>query len=520
MAKNDTIILTGWGWKEYAVAAAAALKALNGNAVVMGMSKRRLPEFLESEGENWKKIVLVGLSLGGDEARLEAALKHLKGKTIVAWISGLPMSDSQTKRIAPLLRVRQYGGGPFNGSLVRAVGEALDADVSAFLPFVDDIPSPSASAKGKSSSSVGRLTRPRVPAAVAAYHELLDAAMFAYRNYQDNLSYSTAIEYLAGGVPESGWSAEMRAIVEHYRRYGNRELVGKSAAMTELRAYIDQVALHPEARVLILGESGTGKETVALQIHTKSPRNREPFYAFNCASVNPELLESRFFGHEKGAFTGADRQELGLFELADGGTLFLDEIGELPLEAQGLLLRVLEGGRFMRVGGRTEIKTDVRLVTATNRDLPSRVRAGKFREDLFMRLNVVQLRVPPLREHKDDIRDIADGWWFNRFRKHLAEPQIAALRAYDYPGNVRELLNLLERAAVLNESDFTRLVSRHVEMNAGLLGDSQPSEGSDADELELAIRRHVKRIFYKYAQNLSHTAAALKISRTTLRRYL
>ena len=497
----DTLIITGWGWKEYAVAAAAALNALSGKAKVMGMSKRRLPEFLESEGEKWKKIVLVGLSLGGEEARLEAALKNLKGKTVVAWISGLPMSDSQEKRIAPLLRVRQYGGGPFNGSLVRAVGEALKTDVSAFIPYA--------------------LEGEKIPKAVQPYHELISAAMFAYRNYQDNDSYSTVIEYLSERRPEVSWSPEIKRLVEHYRRYGNRELVGKGAQMKELRDYIDQIAVHPEARVLILGESGTGKETVALQIHTKSPRKNEPFYAFNCASVNPELLESRFFGHEKGAFTGADRQELGLFELADGGTLFLDEIGEMPLEAQGVLLRVLEGGRFMRVGGRQEIKTDVRLVTATNRDLPARVREGKFREDLFMRLNVVQLRVPPLREHKEDIKDIADGWWFNRFKKHLADEQVSALMSYDYPGNVRELINLLERAAVLNETDFVRLIKRHREMNAGLLDDSPASEGGIVpDELDVVIRRHIKNVFYKYAQNLSHTAKALKISRNTLRKYL
>ena len=197
--------------------------------------------------------------------------------------------------------------------------------------------------------------------------------------------------------------------------------------MRELRSYIERIAAHPEARVLILGESGTGKETVALQIHNRSPRKNEPFYAFNCASVNPELLSSRFFGHEKGAFTGAAKRELGLFELANGGTLFLDEIGELPLEAQGLLLRVLEEGRFMRVGGTEEIEVDVRLVTATNRNLPARVREGKFREDLFMRLNVIQLRIPPLREHTDDIRAIADNWWFNKFRKHLTDEQAVAL---------------------------------------------------------------------------------------------
>jgi transcriptional regulator with PAS, ATPase and Fis domain len=287
-----------------------------------------------------------------------------------------------------------------------------------------------------------------------------------------------------------------------------------------LKERINRIASFPDARVLILGESGTGKETVALQVHNKSERKNEPFYAFNCASVNPNLLESRFFGYEKGAFTGADKREMGLFELANGGTLFLDEIGELPLEAQGLLLRVLEGGRFMRMAGREEISVDVRLITATNRNLPKRVREGKFREDLYQRLNVIQLRIPSLREHKEDIRDIADGWWLQHNKAHLTEEQIAALMEYDYPGNVRELLNLLERAMVLGEEDFTALVNEHKEMNAGLTDNAASELASTPDEMDAVIRLHVRRIFDKYGQNLSKTAEALKVARNTVRRYL
>ena len=497
----NTLILTGWGWKEYAVAAAAALRALEGKAEVLGMSKRRLPEFLETEGANWKRIYLIGLSLAGDEERLAAALKGLRRKTDVAWISALPMTESQTREIAPFLTAHVFSGGPFNGSLVKAVGSVFKTDVDDLLPFAFE----------------GN----KIPSTVPPYHELVAAAMHAYRTYQDATSYPTAVRYLALGVAEEAWSGEMKHLVEQYRRYGSRELVGRGPKMKELREEIAQVAAHPDARVLILGESGTGKETVAQQIHTKSPRRNEPFYAFNCASVTPNLLEDRFFGHVKGAFTSADAPKAGLFELADGGTLFLDEIGELPLEAQGVLLRVLEGGRFMRVGGREEIKTDVRLVTATNRNLPLLVRQGKFRADLFMRLNVVQMRVPSLREHKEDIRDIADHWWFGRFRRHLADAQVSALMSYDYPGNVRELLNLLERAAVLGETDFVRLLAKHREMNAGLYGEAAAGEsGVVPDELEEAVRRHVRNVFYKYAQNLSRTASALKISRNTLRKYV
>ena len=499
----NSLILTGWGWKEYAVAAAVLLKALKGEADVRGMSKRHLPEFLSAEGAKWKRIYLVGISLGGDEKLLADALKDLRRKKVeVTWISGLQMSDSQQKNIAPLMKVRLLGNGYFNGALVKAVGKAFDVDVETILPYA--------------------IEKNKLPKSVPPYHELISAAMYVHRCYQDETPYETAIRYLATGIAECAWSPDMKRVIEHYRRYGNRELVGSGAQMRELRSYIERIAAHPEARVLILGESGTGKETVAAQIHNRSPRRNEPFFAFNCASVNPELLESRFFGHEKGSFTSANEQRLGLFELADGGTLFLDEIGELPLEAQGTLLRVLEGGRFMRLGGKDEIKTDVRLVTATNRNLPRMVREGKFREDLFMRLNVVQIRVPPLREHKEDIRDIADIWWFEKFRKHLTEEQIAALMEYDYPGNVRELLNLLERAAVLDEMDFTRLLAKHREMNAGLLGsdDVVADGGKIPDELEEVVRRHIKNVFLKYAQNLSRASAALKISRNTLRKYV
>ncbi|MBR2920398.1 MAG: sigma-54-dependent Fis family transcriptional regulator [Kiritimatiellae bacterium] len=492
-----TLIMTGWGWKEYPVSAAVVLKALGGDADVVGMSRRRLPEFLEFYDGKSKRIIIIGVSLSGDEPRLAAALARLKRRNVeVVWISAIDLTDKQKEILLPILNVKVCS----SGTLLEAVENALNVDASSFLPYA---------AEDKKNT-----------APVRVWQELVDAAMYFYRNYQDEESYAKAIRYLASGVCENAWDAQSRQIVAHYRRYGGRELVGKSAKMRTLKERINRIASFPDARVLILGESGTGKETVALQIHNKSDRKNEPFYAFNCASVNPSLLESRFFGHEKGAFTGADKCEMGLFELANGGTLFLDEIGELPLEAQGLLLRVLEGGRFMRMAGREEISVDVRLITATNRNLPKRVREGKFREDLYQRLNVIQLRIPSLREHKEDIRDIADGWWLQHNKSHLAEEQIAALMEYDYPGNVRELLNLLERAMVLGEEDFTALVNEHKEMNAGLTDNAASELASTPDEMDAVIRLHVRRIFDKYGQNLSKTAEALKVARNTVRRYL
>ncbi len=494
----NTLILTGWGYHDYVAAAAATLKIFGNKADVGGVSRRRLPELLGEAGSKWDQIVILGISLSADVPALAKALVNLKKKGVkVFWISAFDAPENIVADLKGLLD-RRVGDCD---TILDAVGCAFNLDVSEFQPFVTE-------AK-------------KVPAVVKKYHELMAAAQFVYRNYQDEDAYGMVIRNMAAGIKPEAWGPEAEKLLKDYRRYGNRELVGKSLQMQSLQERINKVAAHPDARVLIIGESGTGKETVAQQIHTKSPRKNEPFIAFNCASVNPELLASRFFGHEKGACTGAERQTDGLFQMANGGTLFLDEIGELLPEAQALLLRVLEGGRFMRVGGKEEIEVDVRLITATNRNLPVRVRDGKFRADLFQRLNVVQLRIPSLREHKEDIADIANAWW----RKHhdnatLSEKQIAALREYDYPGNVRELLNILDRATVLEEGDFEALMKEHREMNAGLIDSGCTEQGIVPDDLEGATRYHVHKVYEKYGQNLTKAASALGVSRNTVRKYL
>ena len=511
--RGGNLILTGWGWKEYAVAAAVALRALGSNAEVMGMSKRRLPEFLEDHGSDYRAIYIIGISLAGDVEHLVRVLAALREKDVkLFWISSIPLDATQTMALAPFMNVHVKAAkdGLFNGALVKAAGEYFKEDFSDVLPFA------------KEGSSI--------PKSVPRYHELIQAAMYAYRNYRDEETYAVAIRYLASGVREEAWDDRCRAVVAHYRRYGGRELVGDSEAIKTLRERINLVANSSDARVLILGESGTGKETVALQIHTRSPRRNEPFLAYNCASVAPQLLESAFFGHEKGAFTGADHKKPGLFELSNGGTLFLDEIGELPLEAQGVLLRVLETRRFMRVGGTVELETDVRLITATNRNLPKMVREGRFRADLYMRINVATLSIPPLRDRPEDIVRIADSWWMNRFYRHLKPEQTTALVGYSYPGNVRELFNMLERAVVFKENDFTRLVAEHRQINADLYDPSVTSAGALSgsssnpedvpDDLDEVIRAHVRRVFVKYGENITKASAALNITRTTLRKWL
>ena len=294
----------------------------------------------------------------------------------------------------------------------------------------------------------------------------------------------------------------------------------ESPAFKQLYREIEMFA-RSNIRVMIMGESGTGKEHIAEIIHRKSKQADKPYVKVNCGGFTDELAPSEFFGHVKGAFTGAESNRKGYFEMADGGTLFLDEIGEMPIEVQALLLRVLEGGRFMRVGGKEELRCDVRLVTATNRDLPKLVAEGKFREDLYQRLNVVQLRTPSLREHKEDIPVIANAWW-RKFHGNrvLQDEQIAALMGYDYPGNVRELINILDRATALEEEDFDLLMREHKEMNAGLAGNLELKSGRIPDKLEDAIRIHVRRVYEKYRENLTRAAEALDVSRNTVRKYL
>ena len=507
MNGSDNLILTGWGHVEYVAAAAAALKALRGNADVLGVSRRRLPELMEELADHRdgrdasarrpKRIYIVGVSLSGDPARLADALRRLKARGVkTMWISALEMPDEAAPVLTGLMEAKVY-----DASLLEAVGQVLSVDVAEYMPFLDDVK--------------------RAGADIRAYVAFVEAAQFYYRNYQDESLYAKAVRYLATGVRPAAWDADTKEAVAHYDRYGGRELIGKSPVMATLQDRINRVAAHEHARVLILGESGTGKETVAQQIHTKSPRCKMPFVAFNCASVTRDLLEDRFFGHERGAFTNAVERTDGLFLQADGGTLFLDEIGEMSLEVQALLLRVLEGGRFTRLGGKEELKCDVRLITATNRDLPRLVAEGKFREDLYQRINVVQLRTPSLREHKEDIPLIANSWWrkFHGNRVLQAE-QIAALMGYGYPGNVRELINILDRATALEESDFDLLMREHKELNAGLAGNLELKSGRIPDRLEDATKLHVRRVFEKYGQNLTRAAEALGVSRNTVRKYL
>jgi DNA-binding NtrC family response regulator len=293
-------------------------------------------------------------------------------------------------------------------------------------------------------------------------------------------------------------------------------LVGASAALARVRDLIARVA-PSAASVLIGGETGTGKELVARRLHEASGRARGPFVAFSGGAVPEGLAESELFGHEKGAFTGADKRRLGRFELADGGTLFLDEVGELALPLQVKLLRALQERRFERVGGMATVQVDVRLVAATHRDLEREIREGRFREDLYYRLNVVRIDVPPLRERREDIPALAELFLarYGARRLSLAPDAVAALQAQPWPGNVRQLENVLHRACILCQGDT--LTADDLDLGAA---PSAPAEGLSGDLRAILAgveRQLIERAMREHGGNLTAAGRALGVERNLLR---
>lgn len=295
------------------------------------------------------------------------------------------------------------------------------------------------------------------------------------------------------------------------------KILGESDSTRKLRDEISTVA-PTDSSILILGESGVGKELVARSIHTQSNRNRNAFVAINCAALPDALLESALFGHEKGAFTGADSQKIGHFELADGGTLFLDEVGEMSLSCQAKLLRVLELGEFLRVGGVKPLRTDVRILAATNRDMPKLIEEGNFREDLYYRICVAPLHVPALRHRGNDKLLLAE-WFLGVLQTKMGKNGIVlgksakdAIMSYNYPGNVRELKNCIERALVFCKGQ---------EVQADILS-LQPNTQPISDEKDCLLslkemeEKHVRKVLQSCDGNKSKAAKQLGISRAAL----
>ena len=317
--------------------------------------------------------------------------------------------------------------------------------------------------------------------------------------------------------------AENVYLQEEIRREHNfEEMVGNSESLKALLTRLERVAT-TDATVLIQGETGCGKELVARALHNGGPRRQRPLVKVNCGAVAPSLLESELFGHVKGAFTGAIDRRVGRFELADRGTLFLDEIGELPLDTQVKLLRVLQEQEFEPVGSSKTVRVDVRIIAATNRDLSSEVRAGRFRSDLFFRLNVVPLTVPPLRERKDDI-PLLVAYYLSRFTKRFGRPIDAVAREtmdrlikYPWPGNIRELQNVIERAVVLSSGSVLRLGTDFLPFPEGpKLEDRSALEVSetlpaDLVSLEEVERRHIEAVLTRTGGTVAGPEGAARI---------
>ncbi len=298
-------------------------------------------------------------------------------------------------------------------------------------------------------------------------------------------------------------------------------LVGRSPAMQEIYRTLARL-MQTDLTVMITGESGTGKELVARALHDYGKRAKGPFVAINMAAIPRDLIESELFGHEKGAFTGANARSAGRFEQAEGGTLFLDEIGDMPMEAQTRLLRVLQQGEYTTVGGRTPIKTNVRIVAATNKELRILIQQGLFREDLFFRLNVVPLRLPPLRERSEDVPDLVRHFFKVAAAeglplKHMEAAALERMKRYRWPGNIRELENLIRRLAALypQETISDQLVETELGADSPVLATPRPvqtgsghaapsAQGGDHEEssLSLSVEHHLSALFKEFGEQM------------------
>lgn len=306
---------------------------------------------------------------------------------------------------------------------------------------------------------------------------------------------------------------------------GDGSLLGQAPAIAHLRAMIERLA-RSQAPVHIAGESGTGKELVARLIHARSPRCQAPFVAVNCGAIPSELMESEFFGHLKGSFTGATRDKPGLFQAAEGGTLFLDEVGDLPLHMQVKLLRALQERAVRPVGAENETPVNVRVISATHRDLAALLATGQFRQDLYYRLNVIEIRTPALREHPEDIPLLAEAILARLAAANglsapprLEADALARLRQHPFPGNVRELENVLERAVTL--SDGARITAADLQLRADPAGGAAPARaaagGALEEQMEEIERRAIREALEKTRYNKTKAAALLGMSFRSLR---
>jgi len=344
--------------------------------------------------------------------------------------------------------------------------------------------------------------------------------MGAYDFLEKPLSLERVLLSSKRAMERSALEKENRTLREDMTR--KWRLVGESPAMSELREQIEMAA-PSNSRVLITGESGSGKEVVARLLHEMSPRAERPFVEVNCAAIPHDLIESELFGHEKGSFTGASEKKKGKFELADGGTLFLDEIGDMSIQTQAKVLRVLETQEFQRVGGSANIKVDVRIIAATNKVLMEEAEKGTFRSDLFFRLNVIPISVPSLRDRKEDIPLLVDYFLqsllaeYGQPQKKMTPAAIHELQQYDWPGNIRELKNLIERQVIMTPSTVIDVKDIQIikgrQSGPDYFNYQTLKEARDAFERDFLARKIEENNW-----NISKTAELLDIERSNLHR--
>ena len=348
--------------------------------------------------------------------------------------------------------------------------------------------------------------------------------MGAFNYLTKPINYDELISIVNKAVEQRALTMEVQRLRQEITsQYGFDQIVGQNEKMRQIFQLIQDVA-ETDATVLIRGETGTGKELIARALHFNSARKNQPFVRVNCPAITETLLESELFGHEKGAFTGAIKKRIGRFEQADGGTIFLDEVGDLPLGLQSKLLRVLQEKEFERVGGNQTIKVDVRIISATNKDLEAEVRAGNFRQDLFYRLNVVPIYIPPLRERLDDIPLLATHFlekYRDQFNKPITEitsEGMALLMDYNWPGNVRQLENVIERAiilekdTVLHRETLARCLEKQMEnVYAFPINARKPLRVLKEQLVENFEREYIVTLLKEFKGNISAAARAADI---------
>jgi two-component system response regulator AtoC len=449
----------------------------------------------------------------------------------------LIVDDEQMIRWSLSEAVRTWGYVPLEAGTVSAAVSSFDAERPAAVLLDIDLPD-------GSGLDALREIKERQPDAVVIMitaNVLVENTISALRGgAYDFIGKPVSLEELRVTIRNGLEAHELRREVgqvrrERARQWNFEQIIGESPAIREMIALARKVAESEVSSVLLQGESGTGKDLVAKAVHYASRRADSPFVAINCAAIPANLIESELFGYEKGAFTDAKARKEGLFEQAEGGTLFLDEIGELELSLQAKLLRVLEEGTFRRVGGLKDIPLDVRVIAASNRDLKTESEANRFRLDLFYRLSVILIDIPPLRERGDDVLLLAEHYIesFNqklRLRrqiKGLAPGVVEAFRRYRWPGNVRELRNVIERAMILEDEETitTKYLPRDVASGAGgqtsaagapaaAHGFRLPTGGLSLDEVEMSL---VKQALELSSGNQTRAAELLGISRDQLR---